>query len=188
MKSSEVLFSKMTVGTKSVLFGVHCFFIHPFIVAIAWTNLYGFPLDPRLWFAFFIHDIGYWGCSSMDGVDGKKHPILGGRITKFLFGEFWGDFVTYHSRGIARNDGKDTSPLCIADKLAWSIEPFWTYLPRAYLSGEIYEYMDSAKRHGWKFDNSRQWYRLIQSYSLDVVRDLQDNGQGLWCSSDHAKL
>lgn len=51
----------MTMGTKSLLFGVHCFFIHPFTVAIAWTRLYGFPLDPRIWLSFLVHDWGYWG-------------------------------------------------------------------------------------------------------------------------------
>jgi hypothetical protein len=51
----------MKVGTKSVLFGAHCFLIHPFFVAAAWIKLYGFPWDPRLWIAFFVHDLGYFG-------------------------------------------------------------------------------------------------------------------------------
>lgn len=33
----------MKVGTKSVLFGAHCFFIHPVFVAIAWIKLFGWP-------------------------------------------------------------------------------------------------------------------------------------------------
>lgn len=48
----------MTVGTKSVLFGVHQFVIHPILLFVAWWKLYGFPWDPRLWFAFLLHDIG----------------------------------------------------------------------------------------------------------------------------------
>lgn len=51
----------LPVGTKSVLFGAHCFLIHPLFVAAAWTKLYGFPRDIRLWAAFFVHDLGYWG-------------------------------------------------------------------------------------------------------------------------------
>jgi hypothetical protein len=43
----------MRVGTKSVLFGAHCFFIHPFFVAVGWWIAWGFPWDPRLWAAFF---------------------------------------------------------------------------------------------------------------------------------------
>lgn len=61
----------MKVGTKSVLFGAHCFFIHPWFVALAWWRLYGFRgvedryvgrvslLNPRLWLCFFTHDLGY---------------------------------------------------------------------------------------------------------------------------------
>src|SRR5688500_4840559 len=134
----------MTVGTKSLLFGVHCFFIHPFTVAIAWTKLYGFPLDPRLWIAFIVHDWGYFGCSDMDGESGKYHPELGARIMRFIFGMKWGNFCLYHSRSIARRDRVKPSALCIADKFAWSIEPFWLYLPRALASGELKEYMRSA--------------------------------------------
>jgi hypothetical protein len=51
----------MTVGTKSVLFGAHCFLIHGFFVARGWWTLWGFPWDARLWAAFFIHDLGYLG-------------------------------------------------------------------------------------------------------------------------------
>src|SRR3990167_10895950 len=52
---------KLTIGTKSVLFGAHQFLIHPWFVAWAWWKLYGFPFDPRLWVAFYVHDIGCLG-------------------------------------------------------------------------------------------------------------------------------
>jgi hypothetical protein len=70
----------MTIGTKSVLLGAHQFIIHPFFVLIAWIKLYGFPVDPRLWFAFFLHDIGYIGKSNMDGKEGESHPETGAAI------------------------------------------------------------------------------------------------------------
>ena len=75
----------MTVGTKSVLFGAHCFFLHPWFVAMAWWKLYGFPWDPRLWFAFGLHDIGYFGKPNMDGEEGERHPMLGANICGRLF-------------------------------------------------------------------------------------------------------
>ena len=75
----------MKVGTKSVLFGAHCFFIHPFFVARAWTRLYGFPRDPRIWVCFFLHDIGYWGMPNMDGPEGEEHPRLGAGWVSALF-------------------------------------------------------------------------------------------------------
>ena len=66
----------MNVGTRSLLFGVHQFAIHPWFVAAAWWRLYGFPFDPRLWVAFFVHDLGYWGKPNMDGAEGD---LAGGR-------------------------------------------------------------------------------------------------------------
>lgn len=75
----------MKVGTKSVLFGAHCFLLHPIFVAIAWIKLYGFPFDPRIWVAFFVHDLGYIGKPNMDGPEGETHVKLGARIMGFLF-------------------------------------------------------------------------------------------------------
>src|SRR3954469_7337593 len=75
----------MKIGTKSVLFGAHCFFLHPWFVAAAWWRLYGFPWDPRLWVAFFVHDLGYMGKPNMDGHEGERHPVLGARIMAALF-------------------------------------------------------------------------------------------------------
>lgn len=75
----------MKIGTKSVLFGAHQFLIHPLFVALAWWQLYGFPWDPRLWVAFFVHDLGYLGKPNMDGPEGESHPWLGARIMGRLF-------------------------------------------------------------------------------------------------------
>lgn len=70
----------MKVGTKSVLFGAHCFFIHPIFVFWAWWKLYGFSWNPLLWVAFFVHDLGYWGKPNMDGPEGESHVELGAKI------------------------------------------------------------------------------------------------------------
>jgi len=61
----------MKLGTRSVLFGAHQFFVHPFFVFIAWWKLFGFPYDPRLWLAFILHDMGYVGLPNMDGKEGR---------------------------------------------------------------------------------------------------------------------
>lgn len=42
----------MSIGTKSVLFGAHCFFLHPLFVALAWARLYGVPREWRLYLPF----------------------------------------------------------------------------------------------------------------------------------------
>lgn len=73
------------MGTKSLLYGFHCFFIHPFFVALGWWSAYGFPWDPRLWVCFLVHDWGYWGKPNMDGPEGETHPELGAAIVHWLF-------------------------------------------------------------------------------------------------------
>jgi hypothetical protein len=77
----------MTAGTKSVLFGVHAFWLHPWFVAWAWWKLYGWPHDPRLWAAFFVHDLGYVGKPDMDGPAGKQHVNFGAAwMARFDYG------------------------------------------------------------------------------------------------------
>jgi hypothetical protein len=108
----------LPIGTRSVLAGAHCFFIHPWFVALGWWKLFGFPLDPRLWVAFFVHDLGYWGKPNMDGAEGETHPFLGARVMSWLFDRTdeprsrhiasdghryyafgrWGAFTLFHSR------------------------------------------------------------------------------------------
>lgn len=131
----------MKIGTKSILFGAHCWCIHPFALAAAWTLLYGLPLDPRLWVAFFVHDLGYWGKSAMDDAEGERHPELGSAIMRKLFGDAWGDWTLLHSRFYARKMGSEFSTLCVADKLATLIMPIWLYVPMLHLTGELQEYM-----------------------------------------------
>jgi len=87
----------MRVGTKSVIFGVHAVWIHPFFVAWAWYQLNGFPWDFRLWVAFFVHDAGYLFKRDMEGFDGQRHVLLGGRIMGWLFDAYWRDFTCCHS-------------------------------------------------------------------------------------------
>jgi len=151
------------LGTRSVLFGVHQFLIHPWFVAAAWCRLYGFPLDPRLWVAFFVHDLGYIGKPNMDGPEGDLHPYLGARIMGAIFGRYWYEFCLYHSRFLAKKEAKHISQLCIADKLAIVLTPAWLYIPMARLTGEIKEYMALADTRG-KDDNK---YAFMQVHSKD---------------------
>jgi hypothetical protein len=79
----------------------------------------------------------------MDGPEGETHPELGAQIME-MFGESWADFTRYHSKVYAKRNRVHYSRLCVADKLAVSLEPGWFYLPRIKWSGEIYEYMSMA--------------------------------------------
>lgn len=138
----------MRLGTKTILFGVHCLPVHAFFMALAWLKLYGLRkefFDPRLHLSFLIHDIGYWGSKSLDGDDGRLHPILGAEIMGFLFGYDWWLFNITHSGSmleILNKDGKDYKPskLYAADKLASPLYPKWLYKFLSNLSGEWREY------------------------------------------------
>lgn len=158
----------MKVGTKSVLYGAHQFLIHPAFIAYAWWRLYGFPWDPRLWFAFFLHDLGYWGKPNMDGPEGETHPEFAAKIMTKLFGKEWGDFCLYHSRFYSKRNGVSYSKLCAADKLAVAIEPVWFYLPRAWASGELKEYMYIVKtKHRTEpltNESMYKWFKSIKEY------------------------
>lgn len=168
----------MRIGTKSVLFGVHCFLLHPLFIAIGWWQEYGWSAvrvgvrwmespweiggvmqpvytslrDPRLWVAFLVHDIGYLGKPNMDGPEGETHPELGARIMRWLFGDVWGDFCLTHSRYYAKRLGRDVSPLCAADKRVFTIEPAWLYLPRARASGELDEFIANGQHRAMRND------------------------------------
>ena len=180
----------MKIGTKSVLFGVHQFLIHPWFVAYAWWKLYGFPFDPRLWIAFFLHDLGYIGKPNMDGPEGDRHPEFAANVMGFFFGKQWHDFCLYHSRFYAKKNCEQYSKLCVADKLSIALEPWWFYIPRALLSGEIHEYMSlRGGKNDSKYkgepntkevemlvtsDSYRDWYRGVQIYIYDWVKEHKD--------------
>lgn len=158
----------MAIGTRSLLFGVHCWLIHPLFVAYSWFRLYGFPYDPRLWFAFFLHDIGYWGKPNMDGPEGQRHVELGAAVIGFLFGPRWRDFTLLHSRSYARRLGRSPSPLCAADKMVVYYTPWWIYFPLARATGELHEYMAqsdtslSGPSLLAQVRTFRAWYALLQ--------------------------
>lgn len=196
----------MKVGTKSVLFGAHCLFIHPWFVFAAWWKLYGFPFDPRLWVAFFVHDLGYFGKPNMDGVEGESHPEFGAKVMYKLFDyefinqfgtkyhtKIWHDFCLYHSRFYAKKNGAQPSRLCIADKLAICLTPYWLYLPMVRMTGEINEYMkDSLRKEGnsprkytsmslkLKLDSQKSWYLSVQEYLLKWIDEHKDGKEDMW--------
>ena len=153
----------MKVGQKSLLFGVHQFIWHPITVLIAWWKLYGLP-NWKEFVCIFIHDWGYWFSPNMDGKEGEKHPEYGAELAKKLFGLEYHDLILYHSRHYAKNVGKEPSKLCWADKLSILYEPWWFYLPRAWLSGELKEYRLVASKAGFisLSDSHRKWFKWVK--------------------------
>lgn len=175
----------MKIGTKSVLFGAHCALIHPWFVALAWWQLYGFPYDPRLWVAFFVHDLGYIGKPNMDGHEGELHPYWGAFLMGALFGKKWFDFTLYHSRFLAKYHNAQYSKLCVADKLAFCLTPAWLYLPMVNWSGEIKEYMSQADNGKYKHEKRNtttqaEWMTGVKTYMRKWAIEHKDIKVDTW--------
>lgn len=181
------------VGTRSLLFGAHQVAIHPWFVAAAWWRVYGFgPVaertglvvrlrDPRLWVAFVVHDLGYWGLPNMDGPEGETHPEWGARVMGRLFGEAWHDFTLLHSRFYSRRLERPFSALCVADKLASALEPWWFYIARVRLSGEVREYMKGQTgRTPGDGLGYREWNRAVCAYLRAWVEEHSDLRPDTW--------
>lgn len=195
----------MKVGNKSLIFGVHAFWLHWIFVAYAWIKLYGFPKKLPIWVAFIVHDFGYWGKDKLDDELGETHPKLGAKIMTILF-DFWGkeedvlilDGFTYgkwgkfsllHSRHYANRLGLPFSQLCVADKLAFVLTPKWIYLPMATLTGEVLEYMENAKKieHSkWNFCSSdkEEWHKNLKSKMIRWVEEHKYHTTDTWLLKD----
>lgn len=199
----------MKIGTRSVLYGAHCFLLHPWFVLAAWVKLYGWPKHPAYYVAFFIHDLGYIGKPNMDGPEGETHPLLPARFMSWLFDRgkprfwrfvvdgveydlgFWGAFVCLHSRFLAKRHGMPFSHLCVADKLALALTPPWLYLPMVRATGEIHEYMRLAEERttagepryaaqGQHRGDQERWYAQVQTYMKRWVEAHKDGQEDTW--------
>lgn len=160
---------RVSVGTRSLLAGAHQVLLHPLWLAAAWTREFGFPRDPRLWVAFFVHDLGYAGKRDMNGPEGERHPELGARLMRRWFGAAWGDFTLFHSRQYAERAGQPVSALARADKRVIVMEPTFLYLPRVMATGELYEYMGHRPAGGvlarWRAGAA--WHRKLRAETAE---------------------
>jgi hypothetical protein len=162
----------MNVGTKSLLIGAHQFLWHPIVVLLAWHELYGWPNWKEL-VCIVIHDWGYWGLPDVDGEEGIWHPDRAAWIanrwldgyTGVISDGDYGTLCLHHSRYIANINGKQPSKLCWADKLSVKFDPWWLYLPRVVLSGEIHEYRKRAAEFGEipLSASHVEWYKWAQA-------------------------
>lgn len=161
----------MKIGTRSLLFGVHQFMWHPITVYLAWVNLYGKPTWKET-VCILIHDWGYFGKPDMDGEEGLKHPEWGARIARKICGLEYQNLILGHSRSYAKIYRKDISKLCWADKLSIKYDPWWLYLPRAWISGELEEYRAVANESGLVGLNKRHrvWLSKLKETLIQQAR------------------
>jgi len=177
----------MKQGTKSVLFGYHAFWIHGFFVLRAWTILYGFP--KRWWelLAIFVHDFGYFGLSTMDGYDGKRHPLYTVQLFNWIQKQGFKYEVLRHSRSYNKINPTilgQMSRLGYADKLAFALYPSWLLWILYFLSNEHEEYVhhfyNTHYLRDYSFGSANYigintiWYRWALHDSIDAVTDLFD--------------
>ena len=147
------------IGTKSLIFGIHQVFWHPYTVYRAWKELYGPPSWKEL-ICIIIHDWGYWGLPDLDGQEGSLHPFFGAGLALKYLGMDYYDLCLGHSRHLAQMMNRKPSRLCYADKLSFKYDPRWFYLLRSWLSGELQELRYRSAMNGFvSFDKThREWY------------------------------
>ena len=133
---------KISLGTKTLLFGVHQIFVHPALVTWAWVHLYGSFPSFKEFVCIFIHDWGYWGVEELKGEEGDRHPELGAKIATKLFGKEWGDFVLGHSMYYCTRNNLKRSSLFDADKYWHCMVPFWFYRILSQPTGELQHYRE----------------------------------------------
>lgn len=161
----------MTLGTKTLLFGVHQFLIHPILVIIAWIKIYkSFPSFREL-VCIFIHDLGYWGKPSLKNADGDKHPELGGQIAWWLFGNEWKDFVLGHSSFYVKRNCMQRSKLFYADKYWHNMIPLWFYKILAVPTGEFKHYrgLKHARQVSELDATDDEWWQKLQQACRDKI-------------------
>lgn len=162
----------MKTGTKSVLFGAHAIWFHPFTVTAAWVALYGKLPSFKEFICILLHDIGYWGKSDLDGrEDGLRHPELGARIAGKLWGKEWYDFCAGHSRHYAELVGIKTSKMCWADKYSVRFDPSWFFVLRSMATGEYKEYLKRGRNGGLVRGDEGYWTfrRRIKEHFIKVA-------------------
>lgn len=187
----------LSVGTKSVLFGAHAFWWHPFLVLRAWFHLYRRRPSLAQIVAIFLHDLGYVGCRDMDGLQGFWHParsaVLFARVAGIVPQRWlprslrmpWHEFqlrvteeILGHSRRYCRGRTDLVSKLCWPDKLSLHYECGWFYLLRVGLTGELREYRRNSEGVSSGMPN-RVWFRWLAAgeYMRAVKESERFNGE-----------
>jgi len=180
----------VTLGTKTLLFGVHQVFIHPLLVTIAWVKLYrSFP-NWRELFCIFIHDWGYWGKPSLKDADGDTHPELGAKIAHRLFDmqsslffdrggkrwtpsthTKWQDFILGHSSFYIIRNEINPSKLLAHDKYFHCLIPLWAYKLLAVPTGEFKHYreLNHARQVSDLSVSDAEWWAKLQTVCRQKV-------------------
>ncbi len=145
----------MKIGTKSLLFGLHQFAIHPTFVTLGWIKLYHQLPTPKEQICIIIHDWGYWGKPNIDGIEGEEHPEWAAKWAERhldTYNEYIGKHSSYysylclfHSSSYAKYCGHVVSSLYGPDKYGCALMPVWLMTLLGWLSGETNEIRHTEK-------------------------------------------
>jgi hypothetical protein len=98
--------------------------------------------------AIVVHDWGYWGCEGIDSQGGERHPYLGARICRRLFGEEGWRLAIGHNDDTARAEQVPLSTIYRVDKYFYVLIPVWLHRLLGFLSGE-YREIEADPNRGW---------------------------------------
>lgn len=177
----------MTLGTKTLLFGVHQIFIHPLLALIAWIHLYrSFP-SWREAFCIFIHDWGYWGKPDLKNEDGDRHPELGAHIARIMLGLEWSTFILGHSSFYVARYGIPPSKLLAPDKYIHCMIPLWFYKMLAVPTGEFKHYRElrGARQVAGRECSDAEWWANLQKVCAEKVAGRYRITQDAECHTKH---
>ena len=185
-RESTLMSKFFPIGTRSVLFGVHQFIIHPLLVTLAWRKCYRRFPNWVEFVAICVHDLGYAGCGDLDGHEGLLHPIRGAALAARIAGPDAGRLALWHSNSFSKLCGHPVSALYLPDKVSVLMEPRWCYLLRGLLSGEVWEYIRTNAPPEYRFGRWRPW-RWLTWFRSKVRRQLavfRGWGYCEWCGEE----
>jgi hypothetical protein len=172
----------MNIGTKTLLYGNHQIFIHPFFVWLAWVKCYRSLPTWREAICIFIHDWGYWGKPNIDGPEGEIHPHWAQmwayrHLDIGTHAYHYSDLCAGHSVSyVKKYSYLAVSQLCLADKVGVAFMPIWMMVLLGKLTGETREYKKCSKYScpGCENMTDVEFYQSIRVYYREhVIPDLQ---------------
>lgn len=162
----------MKLGTKSLLFGVHQFILHPLLVWFSWILLYKNAPNWKELICIFIHDWGYWNIFFLKDAEGDRHPEVAAKIANKLFGQKYYFFILGHSTFYNTRYDVKISKLMAPDKYWHCIVPFWFFKMLSIPSGEFkyYRTRKGARQVADLDVSDKIWWLNLQEISLQKVK------------------
>jgi len=116
------------------------------------------------------------GCDPMNNDCFKRDPDYRDRVVTRKTDNTYANLCLFHSRHFAKRNNQLPSKLCWADKLSIKYDPWWLYLSRAWLSGELDEYRALHGSMGENFQTHREWYNWASERAIRMGKAQSSEG------------